>query len=63
VATTDPIPIPAPRITLSRLLEAFLQIIGFIVNIELTFNSTICEHIIFLGLFLFLKCVFRKLFR
>ncbi|EFX70102.1 hypothetical protein DAPPUDRAFT_328505 [Daphnia pulex] len=63
VAPTDPIPIPAPRITLSRLLEEFLQIIGFIVNIDLTFNSTIWEHIIFLGLFLFVKCVFRKLFR
>jgi hypothetical protein len=50
-ATQDPIPIPAPSITMSHLLEAFLQILGFILNIYLTFNSTICEHIVFHGVF------------
>jgi hypothetical protein len=36
---TDPVPIPAPRITLRRLLEDLIQIIGFVVN----FNMRACN--------------------
>ncbi len=58
--TQDPIPIPEPSITLCHLLEAFLQILGFILNFYLMFNSTICEHIVFLGVFMFFEWVFIK---
>jgi hypothetical protein len=56
---TDPVPTPAPRTPLRRLLEEFIHMIGFVVHV----NSTICEHVIFLGLFMFVEYVFRKLFR